>query len=154
MCLHTNVHIYMINQSTGLINTLQYHLIHVISCVCYNKISSIMSAYCRVWFTIKAEKNISWFIVENKEDLLIYLRLKSLIFHNFFTFTAKLIKKNMLIFTYEIVKMRFNLETENLICAFPLLEIRTTTINRTGKQEKRLMKMPQGLKNRNLIFQK
>jgi hypothetical protein len=53
-------------------------------------------AYCRVCFTIKAEKNISWFIVENKEDLLIYLRLKSLIFHNFFTFTAKLIKKNML----------------------------------------------------------
>ena len=112
-----------------------------------------MSAYCRVCFTIKAEKNISWFIVENKEDILIYLRLKSLIFHNFFTFTAKLIK-NMLIFTYEIVKMRFNLETENLICAFPLLETRTTTINRTGKQEKRLMKMPQGLKNRNLIFQK
>ena len=62
--------------------------------------------------------------------------------------------RNMLIFTYEIVKMRFNLETENLICAFPLLETRTTTINRTGKQEKRLMKMPQGLKNRNLIFQK
>ena len=60
----------------------------------------------------------------------------------------------MLIFTYEIVKMRFNLETENLICAFPLLETRTTTINRTGKQDKRLMKMPQGLKNRNLIFQK
>ena len=27
-----------------------------------------MSAYCRVCFTIKAEKNISWFIVENKED--------------------------------------------------------------------------------------
>ena len=27
--------------------------------------------------------------------------------------------------------MRFNLETENLICAFPLLETRTTTINRT-----------------------
>jgi hypothetical protein len=52
-----------------------------------------MSAYCRVCFTIKAEKNISWFIVKNKEDLLIYLRLKSLIFHNFFTFTAKLIKK-------------------------------------------------------------
>ena len=41
----------------------------------------------------------------------------------------------MLIFTYEIVKMRFNLEMENLICAFPLLETRTTTINRTGKQE-------------------
>jgi hypothetical protein len=60
----------------------------------------------------------------------------------------------MPIFTYEIVKMRFNLETKNLICAFPLLETRTTTINRTGKQEKRLMKMPQGLKNRNLIFQK
>jgi hypothetical protein len=38
-----------------------------------------MSAYCRVCFTIKAEKNISLFIVENKEDLLIYLRLKSLI---------------------------------------------------------------------------
>ena len=92
MCLHTNVHIYMINQSTGLINPFQYHLIHVISCVCYNKISSIMSAYCRVCVTIKAEKNISWFIVENKEDLLIYLR--SLIFHNFFTFTAKLIKKH------------------------------------------------------------
>jgi hypothetical protein len=27
-----------------------------------------MSAYCRVCFTIKAEKNISWFIVENKKD--------------------------------------------------------------------------------------
>jgi hypothetical protein len=48
----------------------------------------------------------------------------------------------------------FNLETQNLMCAFPLLETRTTTINRTGKQKKRLMKMPQGLKNRNLIFQK
>ena len=92
----------MINQSTGLINTLQYKIAGLcylksfnplISCVCYNKISSIMSAYCRVSFTIKAEKNISWFIVENKEDLLIYLRLKSLIFHIFFTFTAKLIKK-------------------------------------------------------------
>ena len=103
MCLHTNVHIYMINQSTGLINTLQYKIAGLcylksfnplISCVCYNKISSIMSAYCRVCFTIKAEKNISWFIVENKEDILIYLRLKSLIFHNFFTFTAKLIKKH------------------------------------------------------------
>ena len=51
-----------------------------------------MSAYCRVCFTLKVEKNISWFIVENKEDfivenkeyfivenkedLLIYLRLK------------------------------------------------------------------------------
>ena len=75
----------MINQSTGLINTLQYkiaglcylkHLIHVISCVCYNNISLIISAYCQVCFTIKAEKNISWFIVENKEHLLIYLRLK------------------------------------------------------------------------------
>jgi hypothetical protein len=43
----------------------------------------------------------------------------------------------MLIFTYEFVKMRFNLETENLICTFPLLETRKTTINRTGKQEKR-----------------
>ena len=58
----------------------------------------------------------------------------------------------MLIFTYEFVKMRFNLETENLICAFPLLETRTTTINRTGKQEKRLMKMPQGLKKQKLNF--
>ena len=28
-----------------------------------------MSVYCRVCFTIKAEKNISWFIVENNEDL-------------------------------------------------------------------------------------
>ena len=74
----------MINQSTGLINTLQYktaglcylnHLIQVIFCVCYNKISSIMSAYCRVCLTIKAEKNISWSIVENKEDFLLYLRL-------------------------------------------------------------------------------
>jgi hypothetical protein len=53
-----------------------------------------MSAYCRVCFTIKGEKNISWFIVENKEDILIYLGLKSLIFHNFFTFTTKLIKKH------------------------------------------------------------
>ena len=93
----------MINQSTGLINTLQYKIAGLcylksfnplISCVCYNKISSIMSAYCRVCFTIKVEKNISWFIVENKEDILIYLRLKSLIFHNLFIFTAKLIKKH------------------------------------------------------------
>jgi hypothetical protein len=45
-----------------------------------------------------------------------------------------------------------NLETRNLICAFPLVETRTTTINRTGKQEERLMKMPQGLKNRNLYL--
>ena len=86
----------MINQSTGVINTLQYKIErlcylksfnprHLLCAgVCYNKISSIMSAYCRVCFTIKAEKNISWFIVENKEDfnvenkedLLIYLRLK------------------------------------------------------------------------------
>ena len=67
----------MINQSTGLINRLHYKIAGLcylksfnplISCVCYNKISSIMSAYCRVCFTIKAEKNISWFIVENKED--------------------------------------------------------------------------------------
>ena len=34
------------------------------------------------------------FIVENKEDLLIYLRLKKLILHNLFTFTAKMIKKH------------------------------------------------------------
>ena len=58
----------MINQSTGLINTLQYkiaglcylksfNLRHLfVTCVCYNKISSIMSAYCRVCFTIKVEK--------------------------------------------------------------------------------------------------
>ena len=32
-----------------------------------------MSVYCRVCLTIKGE-NISWFIVENKEDFLIYLR--------------------------------------------------------------------------------
>ena len=59
----------------------------------------------------------------------------------------------MLIFTYEIVKMRF-LQPGNgePHMRFPLLETRTTTINRTGKQEKRLMKMPQGLKNRNLFF--
>ena len=37
---------------------------------------------------------------------------------------------------------------------FFLLETRPTTINRTGKQEERLMKMPQGLKNKILIFQK
>ena len=47
----------------------------------------------------------------------------------------------MLIFTYEIVKMRFlqpgNREPH---MRFP------PPINRTGKQEKRLMKMPQGLK--------
>jgi hypothetical protein len=36
--------------------------------------------------------------------------------------------------------------------AFPLLETRKIPINRTGKQEERLMKMHQGLKNRNLFF--
>ena len=75
----------MINQSTVLINTFQYKIVGlcylksfnpVIFSVCYNNISLIISAYCQVCFTIKAEKNISWFIVENKEDLLIYLRLK------------------------------------------------------------------------------
>jgi hypothetical protein len=75
----------MINQSTGLINTLQYKIAglcylksfnprHFL--LCYNNISLIISAYCQVCFTVKAEKNISWFIVENKEELLIYLTLK------------------------------------------------------------------------------
>jgi len=65
----------MINQSTGLINTLQYKIAGLCYLKSFNS-SSIMIAYCRVCFTIKAEKNISWFIVENKEDVLIYLRLK------------------------------------------------------------------------------
>ena len=56
-------------------------------------------------FSYSSGNNISWFIVENKEDLLIYFRLNNLFFTIFFTFTAKLIKQNMLIFTYEIVKM-------------------------------------------------
>ena len=43
-----------------------------------------MSVYCRVCLTIKGE-HISWFIVENKEDFLIYLRdLYSLYFTNIF----------------------------------------------------------------------
>ena len=75
----------MINQSTGLINTLQYKIARLCYLKSFNPRPLLcVFAYCRVCFTIKAEKNISWFIVENKEDLLIYLRLKSLIFHNFF----------------------------------------------------------------------
>jgi hypothetical protein len=43
-----------------------------------------MSVYCRVCLTIKG-KHISWFIVENKEEFLIYLRdLYSLYFTNIF----------------------------------------------------------------------
>ena len=43
-----------------------------------------MSVYCRVCLTIKG-KHISWFIVENKEDFLIYLiDLYSLYFTNIF----------------------------------------------------------------------
>jgi hypothetical protein len=74
MCLHTNVHIYMINQSTDLINTLQYKIAglcylksfnprHLLCC--YNKIS-IMSAYCRVCFTIKAEKTFPGLLLKTK----------------------------------------------------------------------------------------
>ena len=59
MCLHTNVHIYMINQSTGLINTLQYK----IAGLCYlksfnprhlNNISSIMQ-YNTIQYNISLE---------------------------------------------------------------------------------------------------
>jgi hypothetical protein len=61
----------------------------------------------------------------------------------------------MLIFTYEIVKMRFlqpgNREPH---MRFPPPRNPDNHSNRTGKQEKRLVKMPQGLKNINLIFQK
>ena len=43
-----------------------------------------MSVYCRVCLTIKG-KHISWFIFENKEEFLIYLRdLYSLYFTNIF----------------------------------------------------------------------
>ena len=67
---------YMINQSTGLINTLQYKIAGLcylksfnplISCVCYNKISSIMSAYCRVCFTIKAEKTFPGLLLKTRK---------------------------------------------------------------------------------------
>ena len=66
----------MINQSTGLINTLQYKIAGLcylksfnplISCVCYNKISSIMSAYCRVCFTIKAEKTFPGLLLKTRK---------------------------------------------------------------------------------------
>ena len=62
----------------------------------------------------------------------------------------------MPIFTYEIVKMRF-LQPGNREPHMRFPPPRNPDSHyrdRTGKQEKRLMKMPQGLKNRNLIFQK
>jgi hypothetical protein len=38
----------------------------------YSKCDSI---YIHIHILLKQEKNISWFIVENKEDFLLYLRL-------------------------------------------------------------------------------
>ena len=35
--------------------------------VCYNKISSIMSAYCRVCFTIKAEKTFPGLLLKTRK---------------------------------------------------------------------------------------
>ena len=74
----------MINQSTGLINTLQYKL----AGLCYLKSFNPRHLVCVTiryhqlsvpiveYVLLLKRKNISWFIVENKEDLLIYLRLK------------------------------------------------------------------------------
>ena len=66
----------MINQSTGLVNTLQYK----IAGLCYLKsfnprhllcelqyISSIMNAYCRVCFTIKAEKTFPVLLLKTRK---------------------------------------------------------------------------------------
>ena len=61
----------MINQSIGLINTLQYK----IAGLCYlksfnpryNKISSITSVYCRVCFTIKAEKTFPGLLLKTRK---------------------------------------------------------------------------------------
>ena len=40
---------------------------HIISCVCYNKISSIMNAYYRVCFTIKAEKTFPGLLLKTRK---------------------------------------------------------------------------------------
>jgi hypothetical protein len=57
----------MINQSTGLINTLQYKIARL----CYLKSFNPRHLLCVLYVLLLNRKNISWFIVENKVDLLI-----------------------------------------------------------------------------------